>query len=63
MMKITEIMLCTEKRTQSNFTAKAKLGKTDMIGLGQTKEIAVQNLKELLEAQTEQNIDLTFLLT
>lgn len=63
MMKITEITLFTEKRTQSEYTAKAKLGATDMIGLGKTKEIAVQNLKELLEDATGQDIDLTFLLT
>ena len=61
-MKIEEITVFAEKRTQSEYTAKAKLGATAMIGLGKTKDQAVQNLKELLEAETMQTVDLTFLL-
>lgn len=62
MMKIEEITVFAEKRTQSEYTAKAKIGTTAILGLGKTKAQAVQNLKELLESQTGQTVDLTFLL-
>lgn len=52
-------MLYREKRTQSEFTAEATIEKTRFIGLGKTKEHAIQALKELLEETTGTAIDLS----
>jgi hypothetical protein len=58
-MRIRSIMLYREKRTQSEFTAEATIEKTRFIGLGKTKEHAIQALKELLEETTGTAIDLS----
>jgi hypothetical protein len=54
-----EIKIYAERRSQSNFTAKASILETDYYGLGLTREAAIKMLTELLHNELNIDINIT----